>query len=88
MRHLTSKAAQVPNLAGWIVIGLSGIIGIIGVVVLDGPAMAENIVLATSALAIGIASFRLRCAIAMSACDKYKRMHRPLAGPKAGARLG
>ena len=29
MRHLTSKAAQVPNLAAWIVIGLSGIVGII-----------------------------------------------------------
>jgi hypothetical protein len=88
MRHLTSKAAQVPNLAGWIVICLSGIIGIIGVVVLDGPAVAEDMVLVTSFLAIGISSFRLRCAIFMSACDKYKRMHRPLAGPKPGARLG
>jgi hypothetical protein len=88
MRHLTSKAAQVPNLAAWIVIGLSGIIGMIGVVILDGPAVAEDLVLVSSVLAIGIASFRLRCAVLMSACDKYKRMHRPLAGPKPGAKLG
>ncbi len=88
MRHITSKAVQVPNLAGWIIVGLTGVVGIIGVVALDGPAVAEDIVLVTSALAIGVASFRLRCAIFMSACDKYKRMHRPMAGPKPGARLG
>jgi hypothetical protein len=88
MRHLTSKAAQVPNLAGWIIVALTGIVGVIGVVILDGPAVAEDIVLAASVLAIGIATFRLRCAIFMSACDKYKRLHRPLAGPKPGARLG
>lgn len=88
MRHLTSKAVQVPNLAGWIIVALTGIVGIMGVIVLDGPAVAEDIVLAASIVAIGIASFRLRCAIFMSACDKYKRLHRPLAGPKPGARLG
>lgn len=88
MRHLTSKAAQAPNLAVWIIVALTGIAGIVGVSVLDGPAVTEDTVLAASVLAIGVASFRLRCAIVMSACDKYRRMHRPLAGPKPGARLG
>lgn len=68
--------------------GLTGLIGILGVIMFDGPRITETLVLVVSALALAISALRLRTVMRHSAAQRYKRYHRPLAGPRPGARLG
>jgi hypothetical protein len=68
--------------------GLASLVGITGLAMLSDGMPAGLLVLGASAASVGLGVARLRPTASSRQCTRYQRYHRPLAGPRPGAKLG